>query len=422
MKPLVNFLIFSFLFTGHLFGQEIKTQRDSSQYLNVFIDCTHCDVHYFSEYFTLGTMVNDPLSADVHVHMMALTQPSGAILSTFIIIGKNRFKNLTDTLSFNIPAEASMDEKRNIQLDKLNMGLVPFILKTSQADRIFLVINDEEINHKTTKDPWRNWVFDIYGMGSLSRKKTYFDKNLNFSLNINRITKKNKIESLSHINYNESGIIYFDPDSNKHEIITCFKGFSSQNIMVKSLGNHFGIGAMAHILNDHTSNINLRYRVGPAIEFNVYPYHKSLQKQFRFLYLLAYEQSNYYDLTIYNRLNDYGVKQSFSIMAQYNQPWGYIDAQVTVSNYLHNISMYSVSSNFMASIRIPKIKGMSVNFSCSLSMYRDRINQAKGYATLEDLFTRQKEMETDFWHNLSFGISFRFGSKSYPPANPRFSH
>ena len=55
-------------------------------------------------------------------------------------------------------------------------------------------------------------------------------------------------------------------------------------------------------------------------------------------------------------------------------------------------------------------------------MYRDRINQPKGYATFDEILTRQKEMSTDYQYNFSFGITYRFGSKKFPPMNPRFSY
>lgn len=75
----------------------------------------------------------------------------------------------------------------------------------------------------------------------------------------------------------------------------------------------------------------------------------------------------------------------------------------------------------MSSVRLSKLRGLSINFSGGISMYRDRINQAKGYATLEDIYTSQRTMETDYQVSFSFGISYRFGSKKYPPVNPRFS-
>lgn len=405
----------------HLMAQDASQQADSSRLLHVYIDCQSCDMEFLAENLSVGTLVNDPGPADVHVLFSELTQAGGTATSSIILKGFRRFEALTDTLAFHIPADASPDIKRNIQLDNLRMGLVPYLMKTPEATRLFLFIDEETIEEAITKDPWGQWVFDIMGMGSYTGEKNNTHKYMNMSLSVSRITRHLKIESLSNYDYRESHLTYFDPDSNKHELTSSISTFSSQNLLVKSLGDHFGIGGLMNIMNDPTNNLKLRYGLGPAIEYNLFPYEKALQKQFRFLYSLVYEQSDYVGLSIYNKMNDRAWRQSLHIISQFNQPWGYFEARLTGASYLNDPSRYSVGGFVMSSIRIPKLHGLSFNFSTGVSMYRDKINQAKGYATLEDIYSLQRTMETDFQISFSFGFSFRFGSKKYPPVNPRFS-
>ena len=161
-------------------------------------------------------------------------------------------------------------------------------------------------------------------------------------------------------------------------------------------------------------------QVGPAIEYNIYPYKEALQKQFRILYSALYEHTNYVDTTIYKKMDDQGWRQNLSIMARFYNKWGYFDASVSGSNYLNDLSRFSVGASLMTNIKI--YKRLSVSLFYGMGMYRDRINQAKGFSSLNEVLTRQREMETDYQYNFSFGITYRFGSKFYPPVNPRFGY
>lgn len=418
----IHILIILLLFDLTLVAQENEKSDSINGSIKIFFECNECDKNYMAENLDIGQMTTEDNSSDVHVILNESSQGGGALVSSYIIIGHNRFKAIRDTIEFNISSELSPDEKRELEVDKLRLGLVPFVMKTPDASRLFLFLSEKEISQSISRDPWRNWVFYLSGMGSVYSQQNHYVRNLTMSLNINKITDKIKIESYTYYNYNESKYTLFDIDSNKFEFDTYLRNYSSHNLIVKSIKDHWGIGVMFHFMNDRPNNLDFQTRLGPAIEYNIFSYKDALHKQLRFLYSILYEKTNYVEYSIYDRLNHSGIRQNLSIMARFNQAWGFLDASVTGSNYMDDISLYSVGGNIMTNIRIPKVNGLSFNISCGLNMFRDRIHEAKGFASQEDIYSRRRAISSDYQFSISAGISIRIGSKQFTRANPRFSH
>lgn len=420
MKLLLTMLfIFSFFFL--LYSQENRKANKDNPNLSLYLDCQTCDLSYISENLSQASMVTEKAVADVHIMITELAIGGGATRVNIVLSGQKIFGAIRDTISFNLPPDISPDNKRNLHLEKINLGLVPFLMKTPAASRLYLIVSEDgEVEEIKEKDPWKAWVFGLNGMGSIMNQKSYKSYNLNLELNGSKITENFKLESYNRLDYNESQSSYYDFDSSLYQFNFYKRGFFSNNLAVKSLGDHFGIGGIVLVKNDHLNNMSMRMQIGPAIEYNVFSYKKAMQKQFRFLYSPRYELTNYVDTTIFNKTTDRGWSQSLSVMARYYDLWGYLDASIQCSNYLNDFSKYSVGGSIMANIKL--YKKLSISVQSSLAMRRDRINQAKGYATLGELISQRREMETDYYFNFSFGIEYRFGSKKFPGANPRFSY
>jgi hypothetical protein len=425
MKRLLISILCS-LTTMVLHAQDSTAVIEPQPVLTVYLDCQGCDVGYLAENLTIATFVTEPAAASVHLMVTQLNTGNGSTAISMIFSGRNRYRAIRDTVSFSVPADLTLEEKRMLQLEKIQLGLVPFIMKTPAANRLLLIVGDGfHHEEKKEKDPWRDWVFDLNGMGSVLAQKNYQSLYLNLGLNVSKITEKLKLESYNYLTYNESSLTYsyFDLDTNSDVTIqynTVQRGFQSSNLAVRSIGHHFGIGGMAIFRSDQPNNMKLRIQAGPAIEFNVYPYKESLQKQFRFLYSIFYEHTEYIEPTIFDKMMDEGWKQNLRVMVRFSNTWGYLDASVLGSAYVEDLDRYSIGASVFSNIRV--YRGFSVNFQCGLGMYRDRINQPKGFASFDEILTRQKEMATDYQYNISFGLTYRFGSNKMPPVNPRFSY
>ena len=407
-------------------AQDSTTVDDHRRKIKIFLDCMSCDTDYLSENLSVVSFVTEPSVADIHLIVSQMSTGSGSIATSMVFAGKKRFQNLRDTVTFSTAPEMTLEEKRMLYLEKMQLGLVPYIMKTENAGRLMLLIGDAFYQEEAEeRDSWRDWVFELTGMGSVFNQKNYENYNLNLGLNITRINERYKLESYNMFDYNESKFrySYFDSLLNNEETIhynSVQRGFMSNNLFVRNLGDHFGVGGIAMIRSDHPNNMSLRVQTGPAIEYNIFPYDESLQKQFRFMYSVLYEHTEYLEPTIFDKMVDDGWKQRLTIMARFSNTWGYLDAAVSGSAYVEDINKYAIGANLFGSVRL--FKGVSATISCGLDMYRDRINQAKGFASFNEILTRQKEMATDYQYNFSVGISYRFGSKKLPPVNPRFRY
>ena len=389
--------------------------------LNIYLDCTVCDINYFKENFSIVNYVREPDLSDVQIQVTTLTTGSGGTEYNLLFLGRKKFKNMNDTVIFSLSPDQTYEETREMLLKKFQLGLVPYIMKTSYANHLYLTVDNIAGVPVRKKDPWKKWMFDVYGSASIFNEK--YTKNLfiNTNLYISKVTPEIKFESNSNMTYNESHIDNYPlSDSTTYSNNTFQRGLYTSNLFVKSMGEHFGIGGLANFKNSKLQNINFQMKIGPAIEYNLFKYSEAAQKQLRFLYFLGYEQSDYNEMTIYNKMNDRLYSHNLRILFTYITPWGYFNASLCGSNYLNNFSHFSLGTNALTNIRI--VKGLGFNVSCGLNMYRDQLSLKKGLASMEDLLFKQRQIASEYSFNISIGLSFRFGSIFNNVVNPRFSN
>jgi hypothetical protein len=123
-------------------------------------------------------------------------------------------------------------------------------------------------------------------------------------------------------------------------------------------------------------------------------------------------------MTIYDKMNDYLYTQNLNILFIYFKTWGDFNASLIGSSYLHDLKQYSLGTKGLASIRITN--GLSFNVAFGLYIYQNRVDLRKGNASLEEILTYQREMESNYNYTINFGITYRFGSKFNNAVNPRF--
>lgn len=418
MKKLIVFLslfIGTVLLPG-IFGIN-SFANESNHKLNIFIDCIVCDMNYFKENITIVNYVRDPSLSDLQILVTSINTGSGGEQYNLVFIGRNKFISMNDTVVFSIPPDYTNDEIRTIMLDKIKLGLVPFLLKTAYAENLILTIDDTEINSTENKDPWQSWIFEFDGSGYLYHEKLSKSYAINGRMYARKITPKIKIESNNYIKYNETHFILPLTDTVFY-LNTFQQGFSSSNLIVRSWGDHLGIGCTASFRKSEVNNLDFQMKFGPAIEYNVFKYAEASHKQLRFLYALGYEHNNYNEITIFNKTNDYLYTQSLSVLFMNIKSWGYFNWSLLGSSYFHDFSKFSLGTDGQVSVRITN--GLSFNSGFGLYMFRDRIDLRKGSASLAEILTYQREMESNYNYTINFGITFRFGSKFNNAVNPRF--
>lgn len=418
MKKYFLILVLIIGYTSYLLAYDTKDSvfNDHKLALKIYLNCESCDLEYFKENFTIVNYVREPLLSDVQIMVISQSTGSGGTEYNLIFLGHKRYKTLNDTLVFDMPPNLTPEETRSALLEKMQIGLVPYIMKTAYADRIVLVVDNVSRVSETKSDPWKNWMFDIYGSGMLLEQKYVTSYHIYSNLYIRRITPEIKIESDNDFIF--SNTRYTSPVDGK-VFHSNQQSYQSRNLVVKSDGDHFGVGGIACFRRDNQYNIDFQMKLGPAIEYNLFSYKKASQKQLRFLYSVNYELTKYLETTIYDKMQDNLYSHNLSIMFKYIQPWGYFNSCMQASSYMNDISHYSIGGNASASIRI--LKGLSFNVGFGVNMYRNQISLRKGQASWEEMITNQRVMESDYSYNINFGLSFSFGSIFNNSVNPRFN-
>jgi hypothetical protein len=386
--------------------------------LNIFLDCGSCDMNYFKTNFTAVNYVNDAFDADVHILVSGLPTGGGGTEYSIRLVGQGQFKSMQDTVYAVMPEYYTDDETRQALLDRIRLGLVPYLLKTPYGEKLTLFIDDSPVTVEQ-EDPWKNWVFDITGSGSVARQKYSRSYSLSGNLYISKITENIKIESSNYFGFSESKYDYFSDDTLATYTMSQ-QDITSENLIVKSFGNHWGLGGFASLGKSEYANLDFQFNIGPAVEYNIFSYEEASSRECRFMYSINYEHSRYNDLTIYNKTQDDLFSQNLGINFSYYQPWGTISASAGASSYLNDLSQFSAWAGVTAYLRI--FKGLSLTLSGSAGYTQDQRSLRQGVGDITDIVTGQWQMEQGFSYSLNAGLSYRFGSKSNNAVNPRFGY
>lgn len=411
MKRLIFPAILLFSFSVCL-SQETSSQSDTlrKDALNVFMEASD----YIRKEIPYINYVRDIKDAGVYIISTYQRTGSGGYENTYFLVGQHEFAGMRDTISFVTSPDETQDQIRIQEVKTLKMGLTRYIAKTPLAK--YLNINfSEPLSETVSSDKWDSWVFsaDIYGY--LNGEKLYKSSYFNGSLSASRITEDWKINMRARANYT---LEKFELDSGTLESPTNSKSFNS--LIVKSISDHWSYGGSVYLQSSIYNNLDLSIVVMPGIEYDLYPYSESTRRQFRLLYSLGYNYSNWTDTTIYDKMVDGHFQQSFNAAYEVIQKWGSIDVSLEYSNYMYDWSKNNLSLNGYLDIRIAK--GLSVNLGGFAAIIHDQLGLVKGGATTEEVLLRRKELATQFQYFTSFGFTYTFGSIYNNVVNPRFGN
>lgn len=382
----------------------------------MYLNCNFCDKDYIIHELKFLNHVRDLRDANVVVLGISENIGNGGTKYRFIFEGRDNFNGLKDTLIFNTTFDASTDEIRNAYLTNLKMGLLPYILKTPIKDKINISItpiNAEKDNQINYTDPWKNWIFAIGLQNNISGEESSNSINLYSSIKAHKITEKHKFNIVFSKNFSKRQYSY-----NQYQYTFLNTSNSGYVYYVYSLGEHWSLGAFTSTGNSTFSNYDFYASLYPAIEYNVFPYKKSFEKQLRISYRIGPNYYDYTDTTIYLKTKELIAQHKMDISVGLIKNWGEINLSIWASQFLHNPEFYSLGTYIYLSARL--VKGLSVNFYGGYSMLRNQINLSKSSVTQEELLLQQRQIKTNFSYWNSAGISYSFGSKYSNVVNPRF--
>ncbi|MBM3297404.1 MAG: hypothetical protein FJY83_07365, partial [Candidatus Aminicenantes bacterium] len=236
--------------------------------------------------------------------------------------GRREFDGERQTLSILTQADAPAEETQRALVRGLQQGLLRYAGKTAVADRLSVALQDK-VKPTAVQDKWNFWVFSFNANGFLSGQRSYKSFSLNGNAAASRVTPEWKLHfRLS--GYFNRGAFFYDGG----EIVSTSNSRYFSGMAVKSLNDHFSVGAYFEAYASTYGNIDLNLSPAPALEYNLFPYSQCTRRQLRFLYRLNFRSVRYMEETIFDKLRESLWNQSLSMTLELKEKWGTISTSL----------------------------------------------------------------------------------------------
>jgi hypothetical protein len=417
------------LFT--FFSSSAQTESKSRDEIRVFIDCNaYCPMQYVKTEITFVDFVPDRFLANVYIQVTSQSTGSDGEEVKMFISGQENFKGKEDTLKFFRNSVDTDEEYREKFVQHLKLALVPYISKTSMADKIIISVpkgdNGKALNAtENKKDKWDFWVFNTRLNGGFN--KDDYSKSYRYSAGFSgsRITEKLKLDA--SINYSKNKrVIDIAGDKN----IYPNDNYGLDGNAVVSITNHWSYGGGASFSHSTFSNYNKKSDLKPGIEYSFFPYKEAVKKAITIYYELGPSWNSYIDSSYYDQVKEAVFQQGLSVNAEFVQKWGNINAYAGWESFLNSFnlkgnkingaSVNNISIGGYVEFRIVKGLTVSVNFNAGFTkgIYP---NIRKADFSSDDILSNVRQYPTSNNFYSSFGIRYRFGSIYNNVVNPRFN-
>ena len=408
------YLLFCLFLTMLSFGQSQKADIEELKKTapKIYIDCDWCDIEYVKTEITFVNYVRDRKEAQVHVLITTQSTGSGGQEYTLTYMGQLDYAGQDDLLKYYSNKTDTNDEIRTGLVQTLKIGLMRYVAKTPISKRIAISLLDQ-VKPTSVIDKWNFWVFSLSARGYFNGQKSVIYNSIYGNFSANRVTPELKIQtSVAASHY----LNKFDIEGESIESTLSSQSFSG--LIVKSLGEHWSVGAYLSLLSSTYSNIQFGFNPAPAIEFDLFPYSQSTRRQLRFLYKLNFNGVRYREETLYSKTKENLWSEDLSITLGLKEKWGTISAALEGSHYFHDFSKYHVNLNGEISLRL--FKGFSFELYGSGSRIHDQLSLPKMGASYEDTLLMRKQLATSYEYFFYIGLSYTFGSIYSNVVNPRF--
>jgi hypothetical protein len=385
--------------------------------LNVYLDCSDCDFDFFRTQITFVNYVRDRHDAQVDVLVSTQGTAAGGTEYTLTFIGQREFAGEADTLRYVSPPAATDDAVRRGLVHTVALGLVRFAARTPlarelQVSRATPPAGAGPPRHR--RDPWDYWVFSVGTSASLNGEATYRYSYFSGTLSANRITERWK--TLLGFNGSWTRNAYQLTDTTWY--VTRTHSFNFSGTLVRSLGRHWSAGVQASALSSTYSNRDYDVIVGPALEYDLFPYDQSTRHQLRFLYGLNLEHDNYDQVTLFGKTAETLANQSLTVALSLRERWGTVSLSLNGSEYLYDLRKYD--AGLYGGISLQLVRGLSIGASGSYSQVHDQLYLPAAGASPEEILVRQRQLATQYTYYVYYGITYTFGSIFNNVVNPRF--
>jgi len=399
--------------------QSIPSDELRSVAPNVYLDCERrtCDFNYIKTEITFVNYVLDRQSADVQIIVTRQQTGSGGNEYTLAFLGLKKHKGRDATLRYYSKPTDTEDQFRQGLVNVLKQGLIPYVYDTPLAEFISISYAQKRDYRPTPEsDPWHYWVFGLglRGNGEFETQTEKYSYQVNLSAN--RTTEKIKFRFYASTNYNHR--VYDIPD--EEPILSISKRKNLSTSFIRSIDVHWSWGASASLYSSTYDNARLYTSVGPAVEYNIYPYSEATRRELRIQYRLSFTMRDYYEITIFDKEKEDLFSQALQVVLEIKEPWGSIGASVQGQTFLHDLSKNNLRAEFGLDINL--FKGFSFNVSGRYTRIRDQISLPGRDFTPEEILLELRRLATGYNLRFEVGLNYRFGSIYSNVVNPRFGN
>jgi hypothetical protein len=99
--------------------------------------------------------------------------------------------------------------------------------------------------------------------------------NLRYGFLADYVTDKWRIRMRPYFNYKQETFVKEGEDI---QSVLRRDGFEGK--FIRSISDHWSVGSFTNIISNTYKNIDLGYRIAPAIEYSLLPYKKALRKEY----------------------------------------------------------------------------------------------------------------------------------------------
>jgi hypothetical protein len=108
-----------------------------------------------------------------------------------------------------------------------------------------------------------------------------------------------------------------------------------------------------------------------------------------------------------------------NIAFQVQKKWGYINLQLTGSNYFHDFSKNRIE--LLSGVNLRIFKGLSLQIEGGIAHINDQLNLKKGNISEAERLLQLRELATKYRIEGGLELTYTFGSIYNNVVNPRFS-
>lgn len=403
------FFLFSLLF---FFGlPTLVSAQINNSTLTVYLDCRGCDGNFVRSEISYVNFVTDQSVAEVQLLVTLQRTGGGGYQFTLDYIGLGEFEKKNNTVIFISPKSDTNDLMRNRLVKYIKLGLINYLAEKdviTDLEVSYLGTTERSATQEVVIDPWNGWSFELGANANLSGEESRENYRLNGNFEARRTTENWKVRFEYWQNYNKR--VFISTDSLDNEVRDEFVT-EAQNVfglVGRSLSPHWTIGSYFRGMSSTQDNIDLRIAATPSIEYSLFPYSEFNRRSVTIRYGMLAEQNFYSDTTIFGKTDEFLLRQQLRIEAEYTQPWGGVDGEIELGNYMHDFSKNRLNFNLRVNMRVSRI--FSFNVSGRYSVINDQLSIPAGDLSDAERLLNLRNQATSYNFGASFGFEINFGS------------